>query len=125
MSVTHACSLTRTLAGLLALVTATTAYTPASESVARRSTAVAWPDPAFAPERQCRGRYPTEDLQRFLPRARVAMWLPSTRAVRLDTERRCITVVVDSKGAGRLAELVMRGVAVPRGAVLLRLSTAG
>jgi hypothetical protein len=83
-----------------------------------------WPDPAFLPDRQCRGAYAVDDLQRYLPRARVAFWLPGTRSVDLDQARRCITLIVESVGGGRLAELVMRGVAVPRGAVLLTLATS-
>jgi hypothetical protein len=78
-----------------------------------------WPDPTFLPERQCHGRYRVEDLNRYLPRAKVALWLPSTRSVSLDSERRCLVVTVDGFGAGRLAELVLRGMAVPRRAVLL------
>jgi hypothetical protein len=81
-----------------------------------------WPEPTFLPERQCHGNYRVEDLKRYLPRARLAMWLPGTRAVALDEERRCLVVKVDGIGAGRLAELVLRGVAVPRRAVLLLLS---
>jgi hypothetical protein len=80
-----------------------------------------WPDPTFLPERQCHGTYEVEDLKRYFPRARLALWLPSTRAVALDAERRCLVVTVESIGAGRLAELMLRGVAVPRRAVLLRL----
>jgi hypothetical protein len=79
------------------------------------------PDPAFAPERQCRGRYRAEDLARYLPRARLAMSLPGTQSVTVDNARRCILVTVQSVGSGRLAELVMRGVTVPRAAILLRL----
>jgi hypothetical protein len=101
------------LSALLALSVSTAAYLPPA--------GLPWPDPAFVPERQCHGRYATEDLQRFLGRARLALWLPGTRAVNLDPDRRCITVIVDSVGGGRLAELVMRGVSVPRGAILLRL----
>jgi hypothetical protein len=78
-----------------------------------------WPDETYLPERQCHGTVPVEDLQHYLPRARVAMWLPSTRSVTLNPERRCLVVMVESYGAGRLAELVLRGVAVPRNAVLL------
>jgi hypothetical protein len=81
-----------------------------------------WPEPTFLPERQCHGDYRVEDLKRYLPRARLAMWLPGTRALVLDQERRCLVVTVDGIGAGRLAELVLRGVAVPRRAVLLLLS---
>ena len=78
-----------------------------------------WPDPAFLPDVQCHGLYPAEDLNRFMPRARVALWLPGTRSVAVDSARRCITIRVESLGAGRLAELVIRGVSVPRRAVLL------
>ncbi|HZA97274.1 MAG TPA: hypothetical protein VE399_00765, partial [Gemmatimonadales bacterium] len=80
-----------------------------------------WPDPTFAPERQCRGRHAAEDLARYLPRARLTMSLPGTQSVAVDNARRCITVQVQSVGSGRLAELVLRGVAVPRSAVLLSL----
>ena len=80
------------------------------------------PDPAFVPERQCRGRYAVEDLQRYLPQARLALWLPGTRSVALDPARRCIMITVESVGGGRLAELVLRGVAVPRRSVLLILA---
>jgi hypothetical protein len=82
-----------------------------------------WPDPAFLPDRQCRGAFAVEDLKRYLSRARLALWLPGTQTVTLDPARRCITVTVATVGGGRLAELVMRGVAVPRRAVLLTLST--
>jgi hypothetical protein len=78
-----------------------------------------WPDPTFLPDRQCHGKYNIEDLKAYLPRARVALWLPGTRAVSLDEERRCLVVRVEGTGDGRLAELVLRGVAVPRRAVLL------
>jgi hypothetical protein len=81
-----------------------------------------WPDPTFLPERQCRGGYEAQDLERYLSRARLALTLPGTQSVALDPGRRCITVVVETVGGGRLAELVLRGVAVPRSAVLLRLS---
>ncbi|HEX2609576.1 MAG TPA: hypothetical protein VHK68_01105 [Gemmatimonadales bacterium] len=80
-----------------------------------------WPDPAFLDYRQCHGRYDIQELNRLVPRARVALWLPGTRSVIVDQERHCITVTVESFGDGRLAELVMRGVAVPRRAVFLRL----
>jgi hypothetical protein len=83
------------------------------------------PDPAFVPQRQCRGRYAVEDLQRFLPQARLALWLPGTRSVALDPDRRCIMITVESVGGGRLAELLLRGVAVPRRSVLLVLANWG
>ena len=81
-----------------------------------------WPETAFLPQRQCRGRYAVEELQPYLSRARLAMWLPSTRSVALDPARRCITVTVESVGGGRLAELIIRSMAVPRRAVLLILA---
>jgi hypothetical protein len=81
-----------------------------------------WPDPTYLPERQCHGTYEVADLNRYLPRAKVALWLPSTRSVALDEQRRCLVVKVDGYGAGRLAELVLRGMAVPRRAVLLLVS---
>lgn len=84
------------------------------------STLTLWPDPTFFPERQCRGRYATEELERYVRRAKLAMWLPGTRSVAVDPTRPCITVTVESIGAGRLAELVIRGVSVPRKAVFLR-----
>jgi hypothetical protein len=77
------------------------------------------PEYTFLPERQCHGDYKVEDLNRYLSRARLAMWLPSTRSVTFDEKRRCLVVTVEGIGAGRLAELVLRGVAVPRRAVLL------
>ena len=43
-----------------------------------------WPDPTFLKERQCHGQYATEALDRLLPRARVALWLPGTRTVTVD-----------------------------------------
>jgi hypothetical protein len=79
-----------------------------------------WPDPTFMSDRQCRGRFEAEQLNRFIPRARLTLWLPGTRSVAVDTARRCITIKVESIGAGRLAELVIRGVAVPRRAVFLQ-----
>jgi hypothetical protein len=62
------------------------------------------------------------ELEQNLPRAQVALQLPSTRAVAVDAERRCITVTVEGTGTGRLAELVLRGEAVRRAAVLLLLA---
>jgi hypothetical protein len=93
---------------------------PAVAQDAMGSTLTPWPDPSFVPERQCRGRYATEELERYVPRAKLALWLPGTRSVAVDPARHCITVTVESIGAGRLAELVIRGVSVPRRAVFLR-----
>jgi hypothetical protein len=81
-----------------------------------------WPDPAFLPEHQCHGAYTVAELEQYLPRAQVALQLPSTRAVTVDAERRCLIVTVEGVGAGRLAELVLGAVAVPRAAVLLLLA---
>jgi hypothetical protein len=78
-----------------------------------------WKEDTFLPERQCHGNYAAADLQQYLTRARVAMWLPDTRSVSLDSSAGCIIVRVPSLGAARLAELVLRGVAVPRQTVLL------
>ena len=80
------------------------------------------PDPAFLPELQCHGAYTVAELEEYLPRAQVTLQLPSTRRVAVDAARRCLMVIVDGVGAGRLAELVLRGVAVPRDAVLLLLA---
>jgi hypothetical protein len=101
-------------------ITVACAPIPQSAGIPPAPVLTLWPDPTFLPERQCHGRYRVEDLQRYLPRARLALWLPSTRTVALDTDRRCLVVTVESIGTGRLPELVLRGVAVPRRAVLLR-----
>jgi len=79
-----------------------------------------WPDPTFMPDRQCHGGIAADDLNRFAPRARVALWLPGTRSVAVDPARGCVIIKVESAGAARLAELVVRGVAVPRRAVFLQ-----
>jgi hypothetical protein len=79
-----------------------------------------WPDPTFMPDRQCDGGFATDDLNRFVAGARVALWLPGTRSVAVDPARRCIMIKVESAGAARLAELVVRGVAIPRRAVFLQ-----
>jgi len=78
-----------------------------------------WPDPTFLPERQCAGDVNAEDLAFYLPRAQLALWLPNTSAVRADSNARCIDVITKDIGSGRLAELVLRGAAVPRQTVLL------
>jgi hypothetical protein len=110
--------------GLAAVFSATLACAPVSDPVKIPPAPIAynWPDPAFLPEIQCRGAYAVEELAGYLPRARLAMWLPGTRTVSLDRGRRCLTVTVDAVGDGRLAELLLRGVAVPRRAVLLLLA---
>jgi hypothetical protein len=96
----------------------------ASTRIAPAPILLRWPDPAFERDRQCRGEYQAGELERYLSQARLALWLPSTRKVSLDSQRRCITITVASVGGGRLAELVMRGVAVPRRAVLLVLENS-
>jgi hypothetical protein len=78
-----------------------------------------WKEDTFLPERQCHGHYAAADLQQYLTQARVAMWLPDTRSVNLDPSGECITIRVQSLGGARLAELVLRGVNVPRQSVLL------
>lgn len=80
-----------------------------------------WPDPSFLPDRQCHG-YALDALDRLLPRARLGLRLPGTRSIVVDRSRRCLEVKVDDVGAGRLVELLLRGVAVPRAAVLLELA---
>lgn len=80
-----------------------------------------WPEPTFDPARQCRGEYAVPYLARYLPRARLALWLPHTVSVELDEPGGCLHVGVEDVGTGRLVELLLRGVAVPRRAVLLEL----
>jgi hypothetical protein len=109
---------------LMALCSAALGCTPVPETTRIPPAPIVfrWPDPAFLPERQCHGAYTVAELQQYLPRAQVALQLPSTRAVAVDAERRCLTVAVEGVGAGRLAELVLRGVGVPRAAILLQLA---
>jgi hypothetical protein len=111
---------------LAAITSVTVASSAAAQSPTQpvAPTALHWTDPAFLPERQCRGSYAVEQLDRHLPRARIVLWLPGTRAVVLDRERRCLRVTVETAGDGRLAELVLRGVGIPRRAVLLRLAAS-
>jgi len=80
-----------------------------------------WPDPSFLPGRQCHG-YALDELDRLLPRARLGLRLPGTKSIVVDRSRRCLDITVDDVGAGRLVELLLRGVAVPRAAVLLELA---
>lgn len=84
-----------------------------------------WPEPSFDPHRQCRGGYAASDLAHYLPRASLALWLPNTENVEVDERGGgCLRVGVENVGTGRLVELLLRGVAVPRRAVLLELSHA-
>ena len=85
--------------------------------------ALRWPDPTFLPERQCDRPVSTEHLESYLKRASLALTIPGTRSVTLDRQRGCLTIVVEGVGSGRLAELIIRGVSVPRRAVLLMLAS--
>jgi hypothetical protein len=80
-----------------------------------------WPERTFEPGRQCSGRYAVADLERFLPLANVALQIPSTEQVSLDSTGHCIKIAVRGIGTGRLVELVLRGMAIPRRSVLLEL----
>lgn len=101
------------------------ACAPAAQSgrVPPAPVALLWPDPTFLPERQCRRAVPLERLESYLPRANLTKTIPGTRSVTLDRDRGCLTIVVESVGSGRLAELIIRGVSVPRRAVLLLLAS--
>jgi hypothetical protein len=109
---------------LMALCSAALGCAPAAESTRIPPAPIVfrWPDPVFLPEVQCHGAYTVAELQQYLPLAQVTLQLPGTRSVVVDQGRRCLTVTVDGIGAGRLAALVLRGVAVPRSAVLLLLT---
>jgi hypothetical protein len=121
-SMTHRCF--AQLGCLMALGSAALGCAPAAESTKIPLSPIVfrWYDPVFLPEIQCHGDYTVAELQQYLPLAQAALQLPGTQAVVLDQERRCLTVRVDGIGAGRLAALVLRGVAVPRSAVLLQLT---
>jgi hypothetical protein len=82
-----------------------------------------WPDPAFEPARQCHGTFGLAALASLLPRARLALRLPTTEAVELDSTRRCLRITVEDIETGRFTVLLLRGVGVPRRAVLLQLAT--
>lgn len=84
-----------------------------------------WPDPSFDARRQCRpGRHAARDLARYEPAIWVTRWLPGVNAAALDDADGCIHVSVAGEGTGRLAELVLRGMWVPRRAVRLELGGA-
>jgi hypothetical protein len=106
------------IAGLLACAPATERAGIPPAPIAHR-----WPDPTFLPERQCHRAMPAEHLEGYLRRATLTMAIPGTRSVALDRQRGCLTIVVEGVGTGRLAELIIRGVAVPRRAVLLLLAS--
>jgi hypothetical protein len=61
-------------------------------------------------------------LEGLLPRASLALRLPSTEAVELVPGRRCLRITVEDIETGRSTVLLLRGVGVPRRAVLLQLS---
>ncbi|MBA3345227.1 MAG: hypothetical protein H0T44_07990 [Gemmatimonadales bacterium] len=96
-------------------------HTTASAQAA--PTLLHWPDPTYEARRQCRGNFSVADLESYLSRVQVARSLPGTGDVVLDRDSRCIRVPVQTVGTGRLVELVLRGVAVPRRAVLLELQS--
>jgi hypothetical protein len=81
-----------------------------------------WPEWAFSPENQCHGTLAVDDLERLLPQARLALQVPGIQAVALDPTRRCLVITVEDIETGRFTELLLRGVAVPRRAVLLQLA---
>lgn len=80
------------------------------------------PEAEFEPANQCRGEFAEGELERMLPGARLAMQVPATEAVALDRGRGCITVTVQDVETGRLDALLMRGLGIPRRAVLLELT---
>jgi hypothetical protein len=82
-----------------------------------------WPDPAFEPVNQCHGTLAPGVVEGLLPRARLALRVPGTRAVELDPTRRCLLITVEDIETGRFTALLLRGVGVPRHAVLLELAT--
>ena len=73
---------------------------------------------AFA--KPCGGLTALPALEEMLPRARVALDLPGTEQVALDSERRCIGIQVRTPGTARLVKLLLRGVQIPREVVDLR-----
>jgi hypothetical protein len=112
--------------GLLSAVLTASAITGSSRSASAQAIPPApvpyhWADPAFEPDLQCSGGFSATDLERLLPMANVALQIPGTQQVSLDNVGRCIRIGVRSIGTGRLVDLVLRGMAVPRRAVLLDL----
>jgi hypothetical protein len=73
-----------------------------------------------AESKPCDGLTAAPALEQMLPLARTALDLPGTAQVALDPARRCIGIEVRSPGTARLVKLILRGVAVPRSAVELR-----
>jgi hypothetical protein len=122
---TNAAAALNRLGAPIAVLATFLACAPATErsGIPPAPVALRWPDPTFLPERQCHRALPAEQLARYLPRASLALTIPGTRSVTVDHERGCLTIVVDGVGSGRLAELIIRGVSVPRRAVLLLLAS--
>jgi hypothetical protein len=108
-------------AGAPAAIVSLLACAPAAEraGIPAAPVALRWPDPTFLRETQCHRALPAERLDAYLQRARLTLTIPGTRSVTVDRQRGCLTIVVDGVGSGRLAELIVRGVSVPRHAVLL------
>lgn len=73
---------------------------------------------------KCRDGYSAPELERYLSSARIALWLPGTSTIALDSEQRCVIVTVDDSGTGRLAKLALRAVSVPRRAIQIQVSPA-
>jgi hypothetical protein len=68
----------------------------------------------------CDGLTAVPALEEMLPRARTALDIPGTDRVEVDPARRCIGIQVRSRGTARLVKLLLRGIAIPREAVDLR-----
>lgn len=81
-----------------------------------------WSEWSSSSKNKCQGGYSAQQLQGYLRKARVTLWLPGTRSVALDSEQRCLLVTVDDKGDGRLTALLLRAVSVPRRAVQVQLA---
>lgn len=111
------------VAAMLCIAAGFTAWSYAPASAQAAPILLHWPDPAYEAGRQCRGNFSVPALETYLSRVRVARSLPGTGAVVLDRAAGCIRVPVQTVGTGRLVELVLRGVAVPRRAVLLELQS--
>jgi hypothetical protein len=112
--------------GLLSIVT-TAALLSCAPSTQRQIPPVPmrgfWPEPAFEPAIQCHGGFSPETLQDLLPRARLALQVPGTSAVNPDPTSGCLRITVEDIETGRFTALLLRGVGIPRSAVLLQLAT--
>jgi hypothetical protein len=108
-------------AALASAGTLVSSQSAVAQAVPPAPTPFFWPERTFEPGRQCSGKYAVADLERFLPMANIALQIPSTEQVTLDSGGHCIRIAVRGIGTGRLVELVLRGMAIPRRAVLLEL----